>query len=178
VYVVREQLEVVKWVYKPLELVSGALRILSGVDGHPINEGMVTSWLETIYVGEIAAQWQQLFDSKYNDFQAILRTMRPFESDENLEEQFEKLFDGTEVLPEDLREEYLRRLEGEGLLPALGLLVPVSQRDVARLFKAGKATPEKNSRGNRILVIDAPYDHEYGLDLRSALAKEPPMEAD
>lgn len=46
----------------------------------------------------------------------VLAYCRPYQSDDRIEEMFDKLFDGYEVLPATLENEYRRKLEDEPFL--------------------------------------------------------------
>lgn len=150
-------------VYAPA-LVRNTLAILraEGVD-RPIDEGGIQRWLDEIYRGEALAEWEARYERMAAEFrQAFLAALRPFNSDPSAEERFHRLFDGLEVLPEDLVEEYERLQAADDPLSASQLLVPISwgryhalARDGA-LFPAGDGLP---------VVVRVPYDPEFGLAL-------------
>lgn len=179
VYVMGEQPETVKYVYDPAQI-EAALTIFSreDVSGQPIDEGMVNTWLEEIYSGEIEQRWCEEYKKAYADFQnMVLRFLRPFQSaDEKTEERFEKLFDGVEVLPADCQEEFdeLRERAQGRYLDALSLLVPISNRDLGRLWSKGKI----RGRYEGFYLSEAPYDADFGLDLEQAFEDDSLPEAD
>jgi hypothetical protein len=90
-----------------------------------------------------------------------LASLRAFQSDDKLEEEFDKLFQGTEVLPLGRLPEYCR-LKEESTLKAGELFVPVSWRHVQRHRDRFMWNPDLKLR-----TADFPYDPEYGLRLEA-----------
>ncbi|MGH8897654.1 MAG: hypothetical protein ACRDZ4_11670 [Egibacteraceae bacterium] len=91
---------------------------------------------------------------------SFLTYERPFQDRADLADQFDELFDGFEVLLRSDVDLYCSEADLDPLY-ASSLLIPMSQRWVLRY-----AMPEKIA-GSRVLVIDADYDEEHGLDTRS-----------
>ncbi len=141
-------------------LVSAALEMLSARDGHPVDEGSVQGWLDAIYSGEIARAWSKEYDEAAAEFRrAFLDNLRPFHSGAELEDAFERLFDGTEVLPGCLQSEYLAMQE-QRPIEASQLLVPVSWRRWQGMKRAGRVL---SSPGQWPRVVDVPYSSKLGL---------------
>ena len=93
-------------IYDP-ELVQRTLSILEREHERPIEESAIGAWLDEIYSGEIEARWREDYKNAADNFNATcVRTMRPFAADEGLEEAFYKAFDGLEVIPTSLYDEY------------------------------------------------------------------------
>lgn len=151
-----------KKIYDP-QLVDRTLGLLNRENSRPIDESLVGDWLDEIYAGEIAEKWRQEFAQTAAEFdQAVVNALRPFQSDRDLEKRFDKMFDGVEVLPEDLLPEYERLLEEGDFVLASELLVPISYRQYAMINQARLRTSEK---GERLITVDVPYSAEMGLDL-------------
>jgi CRISPR-associated endonuclease/helicase Cas3 len=147
-------------VYEP-ELVTGALAVLRDADGQAIDESAVERWLDRIYSGEVLVQWEAGYHYAATEFrQAFLATLRPFQSDRDAEGRFERLFDGTEVLPKDLVGDYHDLREADDPLAASQLLVPVSWRRYYALARAGRV--HLAGKGGPP-VVDAQYDEDLGL---------------
>jgi hypothetical protein len=101
--------------------------------------------------------------------------LRAFQSDATLEETFDRLFDGVEVLPASKKEDYKRTLE-DSALEAGKFLVPISFRQLKR-FYGREITQETFTVGEgdtdaadskirvKILVADLPYSENTGLEL-------------
>ena len=141
-------------------MVQSTLRILERENEQPVNEAAIGTWLDEIYQGEIAARWQEKFVHAATEFEAAcVRPLRAFESDPGLEDRFDKLFDGLEVLPEPLYEEYLAKREGEPIA-AGELLVPISLRRYHALCNQGRVWPREK---NWPYVVNADYSEDEGL---------------
>lgn len=156
-----------KFIYDE-RLVAGALRVLARENGRPVDESAVEGWLNEIYEGEIAVEWKEKYAKTAAEFdQAVVNILRPFQSDRDLEKQFDRLFDGAEVLPEDLLSDYEDLTSQGDYIRASELLVPISYQRLAQISQAQKRTSEK---GERLITVDIPYSSEKGLDL-SVLTK-------
>jgi CRISPR-associated endonuclease/helicase Cas3 len=105
--------------------------------------------------------WTSEVESEMSSFnQRVLSSLRPFESDDRLEELFDELFDGIEVLPKREEAEYFARMESDPL-QAPALLVPVTMGQYFGMKKAGVL-----AKRDGIYVADRPYSFEEGLDVR------------
>lgn len=141
-------------------LVKRTLAVLSRLDGRPLDEAAVGGWLDEIYADEIAAEWQAEFARASSDFERdILQTLRPFDADPGLEELFYKAFDGIEVLPLDLEDEYGQQAK-EQLITAGELLVPISY---GRYWWLRGQKLVWTEAGEWPIVVDVPYSREKGL---------------
>ncbi len=147
-------------IYHP-ELIARSLKILRREQGQPIDESQIGRWLDEIYSGEIAAEWQKEYAIAARDFdEACLSTLRPFETaDGGLEERFSKLFDGLEVLPDALYREYEEKRETEPIA-ANELLVPIRWGQYHALVQKGFIRP-----GDKTIppIAMSEYTTELGL---------------
>src|SRR5690606_40331366 len=90
-----------------------------------------------IYQGPVMAKWQQEFEAMGREFrEAFLNTLRPFEPDKTLQKAFYRMFDGIEVLPLSLRNQYQVLFQQEPLTAA-ELLVPISWHQFLALQRKG-----------------------------------------
>src|SRR5690606_28463521 len=102
------------------------MEIITRENGKPVDESAIDGWLDEIYSGEIRKYWEQSYSRAAADFEAAcIQTLRPFQSDHSLEDAFYRAFDGIEVLPEPLLDEY-ERIRKETPIAAGELLVPIS----------------------------------------------------
>jgi CRISPR-associated endonuclease/helicase Cas3 len=149
-------------IYNP-DLISRTLKILRRENNKPIDEKKVGHWLDEIYADKIAEQWQKEFSKAADEFNAVcIQTLRPFgATDDGLEEQFSKMFDGIEVLPNDLFDEYESQRESEPIA-ANELLVPMRWGQYHMLLKKGLMKP-----GDKTIppVALTPYSPNTGLIL-------------
>jgi CRISPR-associated endonuclease/helicase Cas3 len=142
------------------ELVREALRILQREDNRPIDESKIGTWLDEIYTGKIAERWQAEYAKAAQEFEQVcVNTLRPFETDTVLEEQFYKAFDGIDVLPESLYDEYLQRKDQQPIL-ADELLVPISWGRYKSLQNKGLVLPHDKTIPP---IVKAKYSTEIGL---------------
>jgi len=144
-------------------LVRGALQALAEqVDGQPLDENAMKDWLDSIYgQDEVCSEWNAQYNRAATEFrQAFLDTLRPFNANPNLEQAFDRLFDGTEVLPLCLAEEF-HRLRQDRPLEAAELLVPISWRRWHQLSRNGRI---QSGKGQWPPIVDVPYTEELGLD--------------
>jgi len=142
------------------ELVARALSVLRDNAGSVLDEQKVSQWLDWVYKGELEDRWLSKIDQNRQEFRAgCLASLRAFESDDSLEEAFDRLFQGTEVLPSCKTSEY-RQLKVNSALEAGQLLVPTSWQHLQRY-------PDNFFRDTElgVMVADLPYDAEYGLRL-------------
>ncbi len=146
-------------VYEP-RLVQATLKILEREASNPLDESAIGQWLDEIYAGEIAARWQREFDHAAAEFEAsCIRPLRAFGADNSLEDVFYRAFDGMEVLPESLYDEFLS-LKEEEPIRAYELLVPISWGRYHALANQGYIKP-----GDREMpvVVLTDYSSELGL---------------
>lgn len=148
----------------PEHLVHHAINLLRSENGQMIDESAVQVWLDKIYSGEIGRQWEQDVNRSRRDFRReVLDTLSVFDSSPELEKRFDDLFDGSEVLPASLEQEYQNLYDRDPLL-APGLLVPVSSAQAAVLLRQGRLRQLHDG----VRVADVPYDSQQGLALGHA----------
>jgi CRISPR-associated endonuclease/helicase Cas3 len=131
-------------------LITGTLAVLERENGKPLDESAVGRWVDEIYEGEVAT---------------CIRPLRPFQADEHLEDLFYKAFDGLEVLPWALHDEY-QALKEDNPIRAGELLVPISWGRYHALANEGRVLPRDR---HEPYVVRARYDSEIGLNF----AEEP-----
>lgn len=146
-------------IYDP-ELVAQTIVILEREHERPIDENAIGGWLDEIYSGEIEARWREEYEIAAADFdKTCVRTMRPFSANEELENLFFKAFDGLEVLPDSMYEEYKAVCDDEPIR-AGELLVPISWGRYHALRNDDRILPRTGKEPYR---VKAAYDSEVGL---------------
>ena len=144
-------------------LVQASLKVLEKNNGMLIDEAKISDWLDEIYQGEIAENWNKEYQDAYDEFwEGVLLNLRAFNSDEGLEEEFYRAFDSVEVLPSCLLDEYNKALE-DNPLEASQMLVSIRWGQFMQLKNNGRAHEDDDSK---IKLVDADYNSEFGLDLR------------
>lgn len=142
-------------------LVVGTLSILKREQDKVVDEEEIGTWLDEIYTGDVAARWQQEYALAAREFEAIcIQPLRAFNADDGLEEAFYKAFDGTEVLPASLQNEY-EALQKDDPIRAAELLVPISYGRLWQVRNAGRMVSQP---GIWPPVVDVAYDSRLGLD--------------
>ena len=142
------------------ELVQRTLAILEREHERPIDESAIGAWLDEIYSGEVEDRWREEYQNASANFdRTCVRTMRPFAADEGLEEMFYKAFDGLEVLPASLYDEY-QAMSEEDPIRAGELLVSISWGRFHALRSSGQVLPRNKREPYR---ITATYDSAMGL---------------
>lgn len=139
----------------------------TAAEGIEIDERNVQAWLDGVYSGATLEAFDRALQEKAAEFATTLDSLIPFGVSQDLEEQFYKMFDGAEVLPRSLLDEYKAECE-ISWLKASSLLVPVSQRQLNAMFSKGQVATAKecglSPKGP--LVVDVPYDSDTGLQVR------------
>ncbi len=126
----------------------------------PIAEDKIQSMLDAVYSGDIGDWWYSEVSKAANEFKRmVLSGLFPFESDDRLEDLFEKMFEGREVLPVALEDDYKKALKQDPLL-APELLVSISQSQFMRLLRENRL-----KRAENIWLAEVPYDKTNGLQL-------------
>lgn len=144
-------------------LIQGTLKVLQRENGRKLDESAVGNWLDEIYHGEIAEDWKKEFAQTAQEFEdVVLGSLRPFSSaDRSFQEKFNKLFDGVDILPADLYNQYYDYVEKGETIEAKRLLLSISWGRFHALRNQGKTRWDDELK---LQVIDAPYTSELGLD--------------
>lgn len=160
--------------YLPYEqaLVERSLQVLADYcgGGRAIDEAQVTTMLGEIYTGAILENWERAYVKSKNEFtRDILEKMKPFTSaDDHLHSQFYSLFDGIEVLPVELLDDYNAARDTRGYLEASQYLVNIPYRTYVEFDKYDKIGHARALEGEYADHIHVAYSEEYGLDVDGA----------
>jgi CRISPR-associated endonuclease/helicase Cas3 len=152
-------------IYNPL-LVQASLRVLAEHDGAMIDEANVSAWLDEVYDDEAIRQdWTTRYEQAYASFErGVLQSLRAFQSDKNLAQNFYAAFDGVPVLPVGLQHEYDDKKE-QNPLEASELLVNLRWGQFAMLKQKGLVREETESKKWYPPVVMCHYDEDAGLDV-------------
>lgn len=150
-------------IYDP-RLIENTLQLLMSKDGSVLNESLLSEWLNETYKGGLAEEWTDLVLHHLDSFKAsCLQTLRAFSSSTDLKDDFDELFNGTEVLPVSLLEEY-RKEADEIALAAANLLVPISDKQLKAHKRAGRIYYNEELG---LHVANLEYNSKTGLDLKN-----------
>lgn len=141
-------------------LVEGTLNVLEALDGKMIDESSVSLMLNAVYSGRIGRDWTNEVERAKGDFRRrVLESLRPFQSDPSIQDLFDEQFEGEEVLPEPLLNDYEWQWQHDPLLAPL-LLVPVTHGQLMRLRREDRVYKVRDYT----LVARVAYSVERGLD--------------
>jgi CRISPR-associated endonuclease/helicase Cas3 len=163
-------------IYHP-GLLERTLELVKREDGREIDEICLTDWLNEIYWEDLSELYKAEVQQAIWKFQKYcLDKLRAFQSDEALEEEFDKLFDGVEVLPANRQANFEQALKEESALAASRYLVPISHKQFFRLRNLIKlesfviGTDEDATQITKVLVANLPYNNDTGLELNQGEA--------
>ncbi len=136
-------------------LVRRTLSELEDHDGDEIEESQINDWLDHIYNDqEIRQQWNEEYQRISQSAQLVLKNLRPFESDAQLEKDFDAMFDNVEVLPRRFEQAYLQCLNINDFLQASQYFVGISRKKYQQLANKGLVLPivEPTGKQNKWMV--------------------------
>jgi CRISPR-associated endonuclease/helicase Cas3 len=136
-------------------LVRRTLAELEDHDGDEIEESQINDWLDCIYNDqEIWQQWNEEYQRISQSAQLVLKNLRPFESDAQLEKDFDAMFDNVEVLPRRFEQAYLQCLNMNDFLQASQYFVGISRKKYQQLANKGLVLPivEPTGKQNKWMV--------------------------
>ncbi|HWL07734.1 MAG TPA: CRISPR-associated helicase Cas3' [Planctomicrobium sp.] len=139
-----------------------------------IDERTIQEWLDEIYSGPVGQYLVKEIEKEMKTFRrSPINKLMPFDTNDDLEEEFFKQFDGREILPKSLVEEYRRRLETEPFSASL-LTVPISQSQFKRLLGQGRIEqPSDHSLPSRSpSIVNVDYHPNSGLALNPPQEEE------
>jgi CRISPR-associated endonuclease/helicase Cas3 len=157
--------------YGQEELLRRTIGLLSRHQGSMLDEALTQGWLDEIYAPEVDRLTQQVLQGRAA-FEKIAgpEQLIAFESDPGVEEQFNELFDGYEVLPEPLYEEFIARIEAGLGIEAYALTVPISSRRFHALRHKGRV---RWLSDHRLYVAECAYDRKTGLSFAAGERDQP-----
>jgi CRISPR-associated endonuclease/helicase Cas3 len=133
-------------------------------NGDTIDESAINRWLDTIYADpQLVAQWETDYNRTAQEAAFVLDSLRPFNSDDQKDEEFERLFDGVEVVPQRFEAQYIAHLMQDEFIEASNYLVSISKQKFAILRKKAlvRSAQAEGKRGAWIAALE--YDDAAGL---------------
>ncbi len=134
-------------------------------DGQDIDEAAINEWLDHIYSNpQLHVRWEEAYQRVMQNATQMLANLRPFNSDSQKEDEFEKLFDNVDVLPEVFEANYLAHIADSEFIEASRYFVGISTQKYAILCNKGLVRPVDDPFAKyRKWVVALPYDDEMGL---------------
>lgn len=140
-------------------LIENTLHELKEIQDVVINEAIVQSLLDKIY-----EPFELNVDGLREKFRGYLDNLYPFNVYEESEEEFFSQFDGIEVLPIELRDEFIRFIDNKKYLEAEKLFVSISKNRYRRIYNEGKITFFEAYDYKRVFpLIALQYSSDIGL---------------
>ncbi|NPA06353.1 MAG: CRISPR-associated helicase Cas3' [Chloroflexi bacterium] len=158
-----------RYIYRPAIQVEQTLAVLEAAvqeqgQGFVLDEARLGDWLDQVYQGDVVQAWEATYEKHAQDFRRnFLGDLLPFRGNPALADAFDRLFDGTEVLPEGLYDEW-EQMRSERPLEAYALLVPLSWGQYHQLVQAGRLLPRE---GDLPPIARVPYSQDLGLLLKA-----------
>jgi len=151
------------FIYNP-KTVEKTLAVLQKVNNQSLSETLIQELVDEVYAEGYNEKELKTFESVRESFQRFWKEIFPFIDDKQKEEDFYKLFDAIEVVPEKFHEEYKTRIEEKDYFAANELLTRISVGQYQKLTKAGQLVLE-NVGDTKTLFIQTKYDDDLGLIL-------------
>lgn len=132
-----------------------------------LDDLIVSGWLDKVYDQELLKAFRGEVRRSAAEFKAnVIDTLKAFARDETLEEQFDALFDGFQVLPKCFQQEYEDTLMTSPI-EARSLLV-----NAPTWIKAGLYPRVQWNETLKVFVADLPYDSEIGMQWKAPEVRE------
>ena len=144
-------------------LLNNSLSILNENNAGNIDEKQVTDWLNRVYDETYSQKWNEDYNSKQTVFKSgCIQNIKPFNTDDTLKEAFNELFDGIEVLPFDLMDEYNLLKEQNDRFVSDELLINISYQKYCQIKRK---YPCQDKDKDFPAIVGAQYSPETGLEI-------------
>jgi CRISPR-associated endonuclease/helicase Cas3 len=134
-------------------------------DGDIIDEAQINDWLDQIYADPLLQTiWTTEYQQALDEAQRMLRDLRPFQSDPQQADAFDRLFDGIDVLPSRYCDEYLCLIADHDYIAASQYMVNINVRTFGRLKNEGLIRlVDESSTKIHVYMVELPYSEQTGL---------------
>ena len=141
-------------------------------NGEIIDEAAINQWLDRIYADPtLHQQWTAAYQRMAQQVDLIISGLRPFQSDEQREDDFERMFDGVDVIPQCFEHDYVNLIVDERYIEANNYLVSISKQRFAILRNQGKIRPAEETGKRRVWIAHLPYDSRNGLSFSDIVSE-------
>lgn len=163
VYIFSKGGEKDKFVYKNYDFVEKTIELLKEED--ILTEDKIQELVDKVYEHGYSTKDMDAFNKVSEAFQYVINNLNPLIEDEMLEEEFDKLFDGFQVVPMDYKLEYMDLIEGNRYFDAMGYMLPVTRGQYMKLQKSNLIEYDKKLK---TYFVNCKYSKELGLLLEEA----------
>ncbi|TAK34932.1 MAG: CRISPR-associated helicase Cas3' [Saprospiraceae bacterium] len=165
-----------KFIYSNQEVIENTLSILRKIETENdgvIDEKELQHYMDLVYP-DFTTEDREKFDNTYGYLKNAVARLVPMETSKQTEEDFYRQFDGVKIVPSELRERFVKRLEAFDFIGAERLKVSIRRTEVARWFTSGildkyevafspPGKPKKSPVEFKFLVLRLPYSKILGL---------------
>jgi CRISPR-associated endonuclease/helicase Cas3 len=163
-----------RFIYSDVEIISRTLEALEKIEttnGGIVDEAILQTWIDYVYTESYWSKQKAEFDKIYNALLGVTHCLYPLRENKETEEDFYRRFDGIKVLPQDLNDEYERRIRDFNFIGAELLKVQIRKGTFAWWRDEGYLTKEiivlELSNGKTLNIdywrLDRKYDTDLGL---------------
>lgn len=124
-----------------------------------LSEKRVIELFENVYASGYNQKEQEEFQRAWISFDGVIKSLLPFDEQEN-DEEFWELIRSLEVVPIKFETEYIGCITEKRFFEAMRLLATISFGQGAKLRQTERLLFRKD---NKYWVADAKYDDELGL---------------
>lgn len=149
------------------DLVRRGLEQLEANAGAELDDLKVSGWLDNVYDESLLRVFRDVVRRSAEEFKKVaVNILKAFARDEALEREFDKLFDGVQVLPKCFQQKYEDTLR-DSPIEARSLLV-----NAPRWITAGLRERVQWSETLKLFVADLPYSEELGMQWKAPAVRE------
>jgi CRISPR-associated endonuclease/helicase Cas3 len=157
VYIFTEGSRNDRYIYKPWEMITETMSVFEELNNTLLKESMIQSLMDTVYSEKNLRGWTEEFERARKSISESYESLTPMDYDSNLESLY-ALIDSVEVIPYQLKEHYLTKINKGMLLEAMGYFVPISYRRYILMKENDLIDTENNT-----LFAKANYSKKMGL---------------
>ncbi|MBF6595080.1 MAG: CRISPR-associated helicase Cas3' [Thermaceae bacterium] len=149
------------------DLVRRGLEQLESNVGAELDDLIISGWLDRVYDQNLLKVFQDEVRRSAKEFKEVaVNTLKAFARDEALEQKFDELFDGTQVLPKCFQQEYEDSLKTSPI-EARALLV-----NTPRWITAGLREHVQWCETLKLYIANLPYSQEIGMQWKTPQVQE------
>jgi CRISPR-associated endonuclease/helicase Cas3 len=162
-----------KFIYKDEVIINKTLEVLKDLESQNngiVDEAILQEKIDLVYP-DFTEKQRETFNSIKEALSFTTANLIPLEESKQQEDDFYKQFDGIKVLPRELKQEYVKRLEAFNFIGAELLKVQIRKNNFGRWRKDevlkkdmfAFATPSGKIITIDFWVLSRKYDHKLGL---------------
>jgi CRISPR-associated endonuclease/helicase Cas3 len=129
-----------------------------------IDEAQTEQWLNQIYSDpQLKTEWQDKYNATAKEIRSFLKSLYPFNSNDDQKKRFEELFDGYDVVPKKFEQQYIQHIvEGE-YIEASQYMVNISAQRFGQFYSSGLIQKASAIEDHHVWIAKLQYDDYLGL---------------